>query len=122
LIVEFQAVEHGWSFGQAKDVVGQQVGVPVDYSPVSDPLGEQDSAARYELGGEPFCFMDRLSRDHGVGIWLQFHHVLLPLPQDCLYGALSIDRRSPRRATMEPRQYSCNRGDVLVHRFAAFDD
>ena len=121
-VVELQAVQQLRAIVEAEDVVGEQVGVPVDDSALGDATGEQHRAACDEVDCQPPGFVDHLRIEpghHPVGVALQLGQVLLPAARDRLHPGLSVHLPPTRGRGMEPREQQRHRLQVLLDGFAA---
>ena len=104
-VVEFQTIEHHRTIGQAEDVTGHQIAVPVDDPAVGDALCEQHRPSGDELCRERPDHAHVVRGEHGSDVLLQRGQRVLPAIDDSVKRTGFVDRRAAIGPLMERRQH-----------------
>ncbi|CPU32232.1 Uncharacterised protein [Mycobacteroides abscessus] len=113
-VVELQAVQQYRPVGQAKNVAGQQVAVPVDDSPVGHTLREQHRATGDELGRKRSDQPHIVRRQYRSRVFLQGGQGVVPSIDDGIQGSGFVDRRTAVGTFVKSRQHLRDRIQVCL--------
>ena len=121
LVGEVEAVQHARAVGEAEDVVGEEVAVPVAHPAVCHPLLEEPGPALHVARSARRHLVERVGRQDPAAKGLEVGDVARELGRDHPRRSGGCGRRGAGRGSVEPCQQPRQVAEVVVRRRARGD-